>query len=340
MSRSKNSRSNADMKIFASILALLLALPGATRAAGSEVGTSSGEFLKFGPDARGVAMGHAMTSIAEDSSAIYWNPAGLAQVRQGHLTLSHGALFQDVFYDFIAYARPIAPLVMPRRRFLRPSGLGTLAVSIQYLNAGRIEERINTGVPSGGQFTPRDLAFTTAWGGALTENLDLGLALKYIDSRISAVARTGAIDGGVRYRSHLYDWPWTVGASAHNLGGTLSFDRQRDPLPVSFRFGNSLRPVEYLTLGADFIMTRDHDPYVALGIEGLFAVEERIVVALRGGYNGRNSSGDLDGLAGMSFGMGMKLNTLGFDYGWRPFGFLGSSHRLSLTWSFGKTVRR
>ncbi|PCI39514.1 MAG: hypothetical protein COB53_03145 [Elusimicrobia bacterium] len=328
------------MKRFSLLLILFLAASATLHAAGSNVGTSAGEFLKFGPDARGIGMGHAMSSIAEDSSAIFWNPAGLAQLRRGHVTFTHGILFQDVFYDYVAYARPIAPLVLPRRRFLRPSGLGTLGISIQYLNAGRIEERINTGAPTGGQFTPRDLAVTTAWGGSLTDNLSVGLALKYIDSRIQADARTGAVDGGIRYQTHLYDWPWTVAASIHNLGGSLSFDSQRDPLPVTVRFGNSFRPVEYLVIGGDIILSRDNDPYPAIGIEGLFAVEQSVVVAIRGGYNGRTSSGDLDGFAGTSFGLGLKMDTLGVDYGWLPFGALGSTHRFSVTYSFGKTVRR
>jgi hypothetical protein len=141
------------MKRAALILAFTLAVPPpeAARAAVSQAGTSAGEFLKFGPDARGVAMGHAMTAVAGDSSALYWNPAGLSAIERSHVTATHAFLFQDVFYDYASYARPIAPLVNPRRRFMKPSVLGTLGISVQYLNAGRIEERINTGQATGGE---------------------------------------------------------------------------------------------------------------------------------------------------------------------------------------------
>lgn len=329
------------MKRLALILSLSLAAPpGPVLAATKQAGTSSGEFLKFGPDARGVAMGHAMSAVAEDSAALYWNPAGLAMLTRSHVTATHAFLFQDVFYDYAAFARPIAPLVQPRRRFMRPSVLGSLAISLQYLNAGRLEERINTGQATGGTFTPRDLAFTAGWGSSLSDSLDVGLALKYIDSRIQKSARTGAIDAGVRFRSHLYDWPWTLAAAASNFGGALRFDAQRDPLPITFRFGNSIRPADYLILAGDLIFTRDNRPYPALGAEGLFAVEESLILAIRGGYNGRIGSNDLDGVSGISFGLGMRMRSLQVDYAWRPFGALGQTHRLTLGYAFGKTIRR
>jgi len=329
------------MKTIAAVLAFSLALlPGAARAATKQAGTSSGEFLKFGPDARGVAMGHAMSAVAEDSSALYWNPAGLAMVTRSHVTATHAFLFQDVFYDYAAFAKPIAPLVQPRRRFMRPSVLGSLALSLQYLNAGRLEERINTGQATGGTFTPRDLAISAGWGSSLTDSIDFGLALKYIDSRIQKSASTGAVDAGLRYRSRLYDWPWTLAAAAGNFGGALRFDNQRDPLPVTVRFGNSLRPAEFLVIAGDIVLTRDNRPYPALGAEGLFAVEESLVLAIRGGYNGRSGASDLDGFSGISFGLGMKMHAFAVDYAWRPFGALGQTHRLTLGYAFGKTIRR
>jgi hypothetical protein len=178
------------------------------------------------------------------------------------------------------------------------------------------------------------------WGSSFGERLDLGLALKYIDSRIQAAARTGAFDLGARWRSSLYDWDWTLAAAASNLGGTLTFDQQRDPLPVTFKFGNSISPADHLTLAADLVFARDNRPYPALGAEGLFAVEEALVLAIRGGYNARTTSSDLDGFAGISFGLGIRIRTFGVDYAWRPFGALGHTHRFSLTYSFGKPIRR
>lgn len=40
-------------------------------------------FLKNGVDARAAILGQAMTSLADDAAACYWNPAGLAHRDRG-----------------------------------------------------------------------------------------------------------------------------------------------------------------------------------------------------------------------------------------------------------------
>jgi len=41
-----------------------------------------------GTGVKATAMGNAFTAVADDYSAIYWNPGGLAQIRKGHVTTS------------------------------------------------------------------------------------------------------------------------------------------------------------------------------------------------------------------------------------------------------------
>lgn len=49
---------------------------------------------EFGPGARAMALGGAYSAVAEDYTAVYWNPAGLAQIRkmEFHGGLSHLSL--------------------------------------------------------------------------------------------------------------------------------------------------------------------------------------------------------------------------------------------------------
>ena len=56
---------------------------------------------EIGFSARAIGMGGAYTAIAEDYSAIYWNPAGLAQVRKTELWLglSHLYLNSDINFN-------------------------------------------------------------------------------------------------------------------------------------------------------------------------------------------------------------------------------------------------
>ncbi|HID92967.1 MAG TPA: hypothetical protein EYP60_02615 [bacterium (Candidatus Stahlbacteria)] len=44
----------------------------------------AGEFLHMGVGARPIGMGGAFTSVADDPSAGYWNPAGLTQLSGTH----------------------------------------------------------------------------------------------------------------------------------------------------------------------------------------------------------------------------------------------------------------
>jgi len=48
----------------------------------TKVGLSGGQFLKIGVGARGTGMAGAMSSITNDVTSIFWNPAGLADVKR------------------------------------------------------------------------------------------------------------------------------------------------------------------------------------------------------------------------------------------------------------------
>src|SRR5437762_4483401 len=73
-------------------------------------GTSSGSFLKIGVGARAAALGEAFVAVANDPSAIYWNPAGLASMQRQEFQLSHLEWPADIRYEFLAY-------VVPSQRF-------------------------------------------------------------------------------------------------------------------------------------------------------------------------------------------------------------------------------
>lgn len=318
----------------ASLLALLPAGPARAEFGSAYAGTSSGEFLKLGGDARGAGMGQAMAAASEDAAALYYNPAGLSQVRERQGLASQGFLYQGVSVSFASYAHPVQPLVRPRRRFLRPSGLGTLAVGVLYLNAGGISEVDNTGVETGGEFTPRDFAATAGWGATLTDAFDFGVALKYVDSRIQAAAKTGAADFGGRLRLDILGIPYTAAVAARNLGGKLRYHEASDPLPMDVRFGQTLRPLPRWLLSLDLAFPRDNAPYPAFGTEVSVPFEKDLAGAVRLGYDGRISPSDLDGIAAMTVGLGMSLKTWGFDYAWAPYGALGHTHRFTLSGRF------
>jgi hypothetical protein len=68
----------------------------------------AGEFLKLGVGARALGMGGAFASVADDASAIYWNPAGLTFLRQGQAMGMHAEHFGgEIGHDFLTVAYPL-----------------------------------------------------------------------------------------------------------------------------------------------------------------------------------------------------------------------------------------
>src|SRR5258705_994367 len=74
------------------------------------IGTTSGQFLKIGVGARAVGLGESFVAVANDPSAIYWNPAGLASLQRQEIELSHVGWPGDINYEHVT-------LVVPSRRF-------------------------------------------------------------------------------------------------------------------------------------------------------------------------------------------------------------------------------
>lgn len=322
------------------LAALLCAAPPGARAAtyGSrQAGTSGGQFLTLGADARAAGMGNAVAASADDATAIYWNPADLAGLHYRHATFTHSASYQSTFHDFLAYAQPIeARRGAGRERDLVPDQLGTLGASLLYQNAGRLAEVDNAGVATGGSFTPQDLALTVGWGAELARGLDAGVAVKYVSSQIEASAATGAADFGARFRAQIPGTQvgYALSAALRNVGGPLKFRDASDPLPTSVVIGQALRPLRSLTVELDVTAPRDGSPYVSVGAEWRAPMTQGLTASLRAGYDGRLSSSDVGGAAGLAFGGGLGFERLGFDYAWTPAGGLGDVQRLTLSYRF------
>jgi len=70
------------------LLGLLLAQFGS-----HEPGSTVLPLLKCGQGVRAAALGEAFVALADDASALYWNPAGLGQLPDYHLSFTHHQWF-------------------------------------------------------------------------------------------------------------------------------------------------------------------------------------------------------------------------------------------------------
>ncbi|MDE2491099.1 MAG: PorV/PorQ family protein [Elusimicrobia bacterium] len=294
------------------LLALGLAVPSPA--------AETAAFLNIGVGARYLAQGGSGTALADDASALYWNPAGLAALDKREATASHAELSQTVRHDFLGYAQPTT--------------LGTFAAGATYLSQSAIEGRDALGHPTGG-YQASDAALSLGWGHK-TPLGDIGATFKYVQSHIgSAQAETAAVDAGVR-RDFGQMGPGHVllGAALRNLGPGMKYDVQRNDLPLRLAFGAAYK----LIGGHAFTAEWTNSPRGA-GNDFGFGGEYQALpgVFLRAGYTTQSAitgGTGFDAARGLTLGVGLGRGHWRLDYAAVPMGELGGTHRFTLSARF------
>lgn len=300
---------------------LVTALTAGTGWAGSfskdARGTSSAEFLKLPVSARAAALGGAVTAVSGDAAALAWNPAGLAQVEKRHAVLGHSPYVDGTSSSNGFFAQTLKN--------------GAWGAGFSYFSAGDIDETAPGTGDVVGSFTPADWAGSLGYAHRLG-GWSLGLAGKYVQSKIVESDSTLGLDGGILSPVFWQD-RLRLGAGFRNAVGEIQLGSTARPLPFEASLGAALSPVKNWTLTGDLKFPRDNDPYAALGAEAIFSPLEKWRLAGRAGWNGGVDS-DLGDLAGINLGLGVALNGIGIDYAFSPLGDLGDAHRFSLTLAF------
>jgi len=65
----------------------------------SKRGTTSAPFLSIAQGARALSMGGAFVAVASDPSAMFWNPAGVAELQGFNLIFDHTLWIADIKYE-------------------------------------------------------------------------------------------------------------------------------------------------------------------------------------------------------------------------------------------------
>ena len=288
------------------------------------VGTTGAAFLKIGVGARPIGMGSAYTALANGVSAIYWNPAGLANLEKREVSAMYSEWISDIRYSFLGYGNPIRK--------------GTVGASLVYLSMGDMEKR-GEGREKEGSFGASDLAATLSYSRQVSKSTSLGINLKIIHQRIEEETATGiALDLGNIYKTPIKNL--SLGITIQNIGPKMVFIKEGYPLPLTFTIGTGYNIASILNLALDvkhqLIEGRTN---ICFGTEYL----PFQVFALRCGYLARflksginltskdQKLGDVYGLGG---GLGFKFLGCQLDYAFIPFGALGDTHRISFSVSF------
>ena len=314
-----------------------------------KMGTTAASFLEIGVGSAAVGMGGAYTTLAEDLSAIYWNPAKLSSIENIEAMFMYQPWLVDINFNFIGTAIPLP-------------NLGVLGLGITMLNSGDIEETtLDYQEGTGSFYNASDIAVSFCFARSLTDNFSIGFAGKYITQRIATMKASAlALDMGVHVVTPFFERPGSnikglqIGMCIANYGGKMrmsgddtfiavdpdlensgnnniieaDYRMQRYNLPSVFRVGlaydlinsNSNR----LTLAADALHPNNNYEYINTGMQYRLSVKS-VDLKFRGGYKTLFLDNSTQGLA-LGFGMNFQLfggSGLRFDYAYSDMSELG-----------------
>ncbi|MGQ9707363.1 MAG: PorV/PorQ family protein [bacterium] len=326
-------------------------------AAFSKVATTGASFLKISVG-RASGMGDAFTALANDASASYFNPAGLAHISR-QVQFNHANWFADINHEYLTAVLPV-------------TNFGTIAITANALTMGEIEQTTvddpktparedeGTGLMVGAN----DLAFGLSYARIITDKLSFGLTVKGVQQTIWDMGASAVgIDLGLFYNTgfkslrlgtavtnfgtqlafsgpHLdYNFYWTDSGPSQLQG---SYKTTPAPLPTAFRFGVAMDLVNTaphrLTTAIDIVHPSDINETVNIGLE--YGLSE--MMFLRAGYVlnvDQEYQQKLGNLTGLCAGVGVKGKPtgaleLGLDYSFRYYQYLKPTHRVMLTVGF------
>ncbi len=270
--------------------------------------SSGAAFLKIGAGARPAALGGNYVGLANDVNAVNWNPGGLGFLQEKELTAMYASWLADMNYEFAGYAQPLS------------NGLA-IGGSLVMLQSGDMEKRSDTREKLG-TFSATDTCGTLALAKKVQENVSLGGSVKVISQKIDDGSATGvAVDLGALVKTGIAHL--NVGIAVRNLGPQLKFITEGYDLPLTLAAGINYS-LPKINLSSD-INYYESKMTVGVGLE--YQVINALALDL--GYKAGKDN-KLEGLSGLSAGLGFNINKINLSYAWVPYGELSDTHRISL----------
>lgn len=326
------TRIHLSLRIAATIL--LLAVAPAAQAqlipllGGQRAGISSLQFLKIGGASRAAAMAESFTAVANDASALQYNPAGMVQFEGHEVLFTHTSWLVDMQHEFVGAVYRLTPG-------------DAIGLSFTSLHTEDMEVRTETQpFGTGRYFSYGDIAIGLSYARRLTSQFSFGATVRYVEESIDVLkTRAVMVDLGTYYWTGLGSTRFSVAVSnfGNNVapegivdlphGGSASSFQEYSP-PTTFRIGFAFEPVEddynRLTTSIQLNHPNDNSENLALGMEygwnRLFFV--------RAGYKLNVDEEGFTAGAGVNAPLG--FSRIGVDYAFAAFEHLGGVHRITV----------
>ena len=284
--------------------------------------------LNFGYGARALSLGGAFTALADDPTAVFWNPAGLEFIYQQNVNFFHTSFWEGIDYDFIGYVYPTIKY-------------GTYGIGIGRIGVDDIDQLDNSGAPVNNTYSHAEMHMYISAAKKLPFNTTAGITIKYLRRGFSGLADSPnyfdsgfGLDIGLLYRPELFGsrWlqDWSVGFKLTNLfRPSLKEGSESDQLPLDMKLGlmKKIRFAggNFFNVLFDIKSVQKMDTRFYLGTEYHF----RDIGAFRMGFNNGR----------VAVGGGVDYKMFQFDYTFGNYSnsdYFSAVHSISISANFGK----
>jgi opacity protein-like surface antigen len=314
-----------------------------------KVGTTAAPFLGIGAGPKAIGMGGAFVAVANDASALYWNPSGISRSGETGVMIEHTDYLLGTSYNYFG-----GVLALDENN--------AIGLSVVYLDYGS-DQVTTVDMPDGtGEvWDAKDVSVGLTYSRNLTDRFSIGGTAKMVIQQIWHESATGwALDAGLLYITPFNDLK--IGMDISNFGTDMSMSGQdlyitHNPDP-SVAGDNSKIPAEYYTesyplpllfrigLAMDVINTQDNK--VTLAVDALHPNDNAQSVNVGGQYSWNNmifarvgykSLGIPDNEEGLTFGFGLAYNiaanlNVKLDYAYESYGLLKNIQKFAVSVDF------
>ena len=306
------------------------------------------QFLNISTSARQVALGGEVLTLLDDVNQPIWNPSVISVELDNKISANYTSYLAGINIGSLAFAKTIS------RRF------GTIHGSIKYIDYGSLIGADEQGKETG-NFNASDIAVSAGYALNIPEsNIFVGANLRFINSNIDSYSSVGvSADLAILYNNPYK--PYTFTLVARNIGTQLqTYNGVKEKMPFKVALGGSYK-LEYVPLKwyatidnlqkwdisvanpsdqiADFEGNATNEDVGFIGntfrhfvIGGELFPES--LINLRLGYNFRRAAElklqNARTFSGFSYGFGIQLNRLKFNYAYSKFHSAANASTFSL----------
>lgn len=338
---------NTSHRVVVTVFLLLLFTGGSAQGQEYEKIAQTGfQFLSVVSDAKAAALGEALSAVESQSSALFFNPAGMARLPNTFdISLSQNSWIADINHN--AFSLAVNPA---------EGRYGVFGVSLQFVDYGEVQgtmvwdneqgyiktEVMNPSAYAVGIGYAKALSDRFSVGGHirtthqyLGRNVVLGAESEEGEERRDLGKNTAGVvtfDFGTIYQTNFKSLAF--GMNVKNFSKEIAFEDESFQLPLIFNLGISMNLFDFVTpiqnfgnslyLSVDATHPRSHAEQIKVGLDYTLLR----FLSLRGGYIANNDEEDF------TFGFGVSQFGLTLDYAYTPFGVFGNVQRMTARFTF------